>query len=302
MEWQQIIGFHHTAKLESFTKAANATFRTQSALSQQIKALEKELDCSLFERIGKRNLRLTLAGERFLEFTESLLEKHDRLIDDLNEIKGLQIGRLRISAQFATLYFLLPKIVEKYLRLYPKVELNLLDRPLYDINQLVNSGEIDFGITLESVVPKNLAVIHWKEAGNVLVTPVGHPLTKAKKITLPDIAKYPLILSPKNLKYQIRRFLVNKFEELGIDYKIVMEASTIELGSKYVEMGLGISIVPLGFGLDSVKKRNVELIQVNHLFDKDYISIVMRKDKILQSYKSAFIKLMIEEDTSLSES
>jgi DNA-binding transcriptional LysR family regulator len=301
MEWQQIIGFHHTAKLESFTKAANATFRTQSALSQQIKALEKELDCTLFERIGKRNLRLTLAGERFLEFTESLLEKHDRLIDDLNEIKGLQVGRLRISAQFATLYFLLPKIVEKYMRLYPRVELNLLDRPLYDINQLVNSGEIDFGITLESFVPKNLAVIHWKEAGNVLVTPVGHPLTKAEKITLPDIAKYPLILSPKNLKYQIRRFLVNKFEELGIDYKIVMEASTIELGSKYVEMGLGISIVPLGFGLDSVKKRNVELVKVNHLFDKDYISIVMRKDKVLQSYKSAFIKLMIEEDSSLSE-
>jgi DNA-binding transcriptional LysR family regulator len=299
MEWQQIIGFHNAAKLRSFTKAANATFRTQSALSQQVKALEQEMDCRLFERIGKRSLRLTLAGERFLKFTESLLENHDRLIDDLNEIKGLQVGRLRISAQFATLYFLLPKIVDKFIRLFPKVELNLLDRPIYDINQLLNSGEIDFGISLESVVPKKMAIIRWKEAGNVLVTPAGHPLTRAKEITLHDIAKYPLILSPKNLKYQMRRFLVNKFEEQGIDYKIVMEASTIELGSKYVEMGLGVSIVPLGFGLDSVKKRNVELLHVNHLFEKDYISIVMRKDKILQSYKSAFIKLMFEEDSSI---
>ncbi|MBN2568658.1 MAG: LysR family transcriptional regulator [Deltaproteobacteria bacterium] len=298
MEWQQIIGFHHAAKLESFTKAAGVTFRTQSALSQQIKALEQELDCHLFERIGKRGLRLTMAGERFLRFTESLLERHDQLIDDLNEIKGLQIGRLRISAQFATLYFLLPKIVEKYIRLYPRVELNLLDCPLYDINQLVNSGEIDFGISLESVVPKNMTIIRWKEAGNVIVTPKGHPLTGIENITLQEIAKYPLILSPKNLKYQMRRFLVNKFEELGIDYKIVMEASTIELGSKYVEMGLGISIVPSGFGLDSVKKRDVELLPVGHLFDPDYISIIMRKDKILQSYKSAFIKLMLDEDPS----
>lgn len=293
MEWQQIIGFHHAAKLTSFTKAANATFRTQSALSQQIKALERELDCTLFERIGKRNLKLTLAGERFLKFTESLLERHDRLIDDLNEIKGLQIGRLRIAAQFATFYFLLPKIVKQYISLYPKVELNLLDRPLDDIAELVNSGDIDFGIGLESVLPKNLRLIRWKEAGNVLVTPLGHPLTKAKKITLQDIAKYPLILSPKNLKYWIRRFLVSQFNELGIDYKVVMEASTIELGSKYVEMGLGISIVPLAFELDSVKKRAVKLIDVHHLFEPDYLSIVMRKDKILQSYKNAFIKLIL---------
>ncbi|MBN1256015.1 MAG: LysR family transcriptional regulator [Deltaproteobacteria bacterium] len=294
MEWQQIIGFYHAAKLKSFTKAAGATFRTQSALSQQIKALEKELDCQLLERIGKRSLKLTLAGEKFLKFSESLLEKRDQLIEDLYELKGLQTGRLRIAAQFATLYYLLPKIVKQYMNLYPKVELNLLDRPLDDITELVNSGDIDFGIALESVVPKNLTTIRWKEAGNVLVTPLGHPLTKVKRITLQDIAHYPLILSPKNLKYVIRRFLVNKFEEFGIDYKIVMEASTIELGSKYVEMGLGISLVPLGFGLDSVKKRAVELIDVDYLFEPNYISIAMRKDKILQSYKSAFINLMLE--------
>lgn len=301
MEWQQIIGFYHTAKLESFTKAANATYRTQSALSQQIQALEKELDCRLFERIGKRNLKLTLAGERLLEFAEGMLEKHDQFIDDLNEIKGLQIGRLRIAAQFATLYFLLPKIVKKYMRLYPKVDLNLLDCPLYEIHQLVDSGDIDFGISLESVVPKKLKILRWKDAGNAIVVPKGHPLTRTKDITLHEIAKYPLILSPKNLRYQIRRFLVNKFEELGIDYKIVMESSTIELGSKYVEMGFGISIVPPGFGLDSVKKRKVELLDISHLFEKNYISIVMRKDKIMQSYKSAFIKLMMDEDSSLQD-
>jgi DNA-binding transcriptional LysR family regulator len=295
MEWQQIIGFHHAAKLESFTKAANATFRTQSALSQQIKTLEKELGCELFERIGKRSLKLTLAGERFLEFTENLLEKHNRLIDDLNEIKGLQTGRLKVAAQFATLYFLLPKIVKQYIDLYPKVELNLLDCPLFEISQLVNSGEIDFGISIESTVPKTMTVIRWKLAGNVIITPRGHPLSKAKKVTLQDIAQYPLILSPKNLRYWTRQFLVSQFEELGIDYKIVMEASTIELGSKYVEVGLGISIAPLAFGLESVKKRAVELVDVSHLFDPDYICIAMRKDKILQTYKSAFIKLLLED-------
>jgi Bacterial regulatory helix-turn-helix protein, lysR family len=70
MEWQQIMGFYHVAKLKSFTRAAEATFRTQSALAQQIKALEEEFDCQLFERIGKRKVILTSVGERF--FTDSL--------------------------------------------------------------------------------------------------------------------------------------------------------------------------------------------------------------------------------------
>ncbi len=79
MEWQQIIGFYHVARLQSFTKAGEATFRTQSALSQQIKTLEGELDCQLFERIGKRKLALTPAGERFLRFSELVLEKYEKI-------------------------------------------------------------------------------------------------------------------------------------------------------------------------------------------------------------------------------
>ena len=61
MDWQQLVGFHQVARLGSFTKAAEATFRSQSALSQQVKALEEELGCRLLERIGKRKLRLTEA-------------------------------------------------------------------------------------------------------------------------------------------------------------------------------------------------------------------------------------------------
>jgi DNA-binding transcriptional LysR family regulator len=296
MEWQQIIGFYRAAKLESFTKAANATLRTQSALSQQIKALEQELDCLLFERIGKRKLLLTTAGERLFRFAEALFEQHELLTDELNEIKGRQIGRLRIAAQFAALYYLLPKIVGQYIRLFPQVELVILDRPLHDVIQLVRSGDIDLGIGMESAVPKDLTTIRWKEARIVLVTPVGHPLTKSKRITFQDIAQYPLILAPKSFKYFTSNSLEKIFEDRGIDYKTIMEASTIELGSKYVELGLGISIVPSGFGLDTVKKRKVKLIPVEYLFQPDYISIIMRKDKILQTYKNAFINLLIESD------
>ncbi len=72
MEWQQIIGFYHVAKLKSFTRAAEATYRTQSALTQQVKALEAEFDCELIERIDKRKIKLTPMGEKFFKFSAQL--------------------------------------------------------------------------------------------------------------------------------------------------------------------------------------------------------------------------------------
>ena len=143
MEWQQIIGFYHVAKLGSFTKAADATYRTQSALSQQIKSLEGELECQLFDRIGKRKLRLTSAGERFFKFSEAILEKYDYLTEELNELKGLQKGRLRVAAPFTTLYHLFPQALKDYVKQFPYVELTILDRSQQRVIELVKKGDID---------------------------------------------------------------------------------------------------------------------------------------------------------------
>ncbi|MHB8918187.1 MAG: LysR family transcriptional regulator, partial [Desulfocucumaceae bacterium] len=153
MEWQQIVGFYHVARLGSFTKAAEATFRTQSALTQQIRALEEELGCSLFERIGKRKLLLTPAGEKMFLFSETVLSEHSALEEDLNELKGSKKGRLKIAAPFTTLYHLLPKTLEEYAKQYPRVELSLFDRPQRSVIELIGSGDVDFGMVVESIVP-----------------------------------------------------------------------------------------------------------------------------------------------------
>lgn len=289
MEWYQIIGFYQVAKLGSFTKAASATFRTQSALSQQVKALEDELECELFERIGRRKLQLTPAGERFLKFASTLLDQHDQLIGELNELKGLQVGRIRMAAQFAPLYYLLPKVIERFKHDFPQVGLTILERPPTDVIDLVKSGDIDFGIAMEAVVPKDLFAIRLKNADSMLIVPVDHPLTRVKRITLRHIARYPLILGPKNLKHTFREKLERRFEALGINYRIIMESSNIVLSARYVEVGLGISVVAMGFGLSRFKKRKLTFIPVNNLFTQDHVAVVMRKDKALQPYKKAFL-------------
>ena len=298
MEWQQIIGFYYVAKLGSFTKAAKATFRTQSAISQQIKNLEEELGCQFLERIGKRKLRLTSAGERFFKFSENILERYESLTEELNILKGLQIGHLRMAAPFTTLYHLIPFALKSYINKFPNVELTILDRSQQDILGLIKNGDIDLGLVLESNVQTDLTSLRWKKVRTVLMTPIGHPLVKVKRVTLKQIGKYPLILPPTNLKY--RSNLEERFQKLGIDYHIIMESSNVELSSLYVEMGFGISFATIVKDLPGLKKRKLVFLSMDHLFKPDHIAVVMRKDKTLISYKDAFVNILFGEAFSIN--
>jgi DNA-binding transcriptional LysR family regulator len=293
MEWQQIVGFYHIARLGSFTRAAEATFRTQSALSQQVKALEQELGCVLVERIGTRQLRLTAAGERFLAFSEGILHSRDILVDELNELKGLEEGNLSVAAPFTTLFHLFPPVLKEYRRRFPQVQVTVLDRPLRSVMDLVKTGEVDFGLVLASSVPGNLVALTWKRVETVLIVPTGHPLTHLPQVTLEDIATYPLILPPRGSGHARQLGLNCRFGKSGLQYQVVMESSNVELSSMYVEMGLGLAFATVAPDMPILKERPLEFISLSHYFEPDYVALVMRKAKNRASYKSAFVGILL---------
>lgn len=293
MEWHQISGFYNVARLGSFTKASEAVFRTQPALTQQIKSLEEELGCRLFERIGKRKLLLTPAGERLLDFSKAVLTKYENLVEDLNELKGLQKGRLGIAAPYTTLYNLLPEVLELYIQRFPLVELSLLDRSHAGIIELVNNGDVDFGITLESLVADNFNKIQWKQVEPVLLTPKGHPLTRAKQVTLEEIAEYPLILPPKSKAYSSRNRLEELFKAQSILFRVIMESSNVELSALYVEMGLGVSYATVDKDcLPRLRHRKLEFIPLAHYFEPEHIVVIFKKGREEKTYKRAFLNII----------
>ena len=188
---------------------------------------------------------------------------------------------------------MVPSSLKRYAEQFPNVELTILDRSQQDILELVKNGEIDFGFLLESNAYKDLIVFRWKKVQTVLMTPLNHPLTKVKKITLKHIAKYPLILPPVNLKY--RSNLEERFQKQGVDCRIIMESSNVELSALYVEMGLGISFATVVTDLPDLKQRELRFLSMDHLFKPDYIAVVMRKGKTLLSFKHAFISILFGE-------
>jgi len=294
MELQQIVGFYHVVRLGSFTKAADVTFRTQSALSQQVKSLEQELGCRLLERIGRKKLRLTLAGEQLIQFAQTVMDKHDYLMGEINKINRNQTGRLRIAAPFNTLYYLLPKYIAKYKERFPNVDLTIVDRPPIGVVEMVRDGEVDFGLTMESAIPKDLVIQHWKKGDYILMTPEDHPLLKEKQVTLEQIAQYPLILPPRYVKSSVRLKLLRMFEKQGIKHRISMESSNAYLSIRYIEMGLGISFFLAAKELKTRKPKKLKIIPLKHYFKSEYISLTMRKDKLLTSVSSAFRDMIFD--------
>ncbi len=293
MEWEQLLGFYQVAKLGSLTQAAEATFRTPSSLSRQIKALEKKLDCRLLERIGKRELHLTPIGEKLYAYCESLLTGWGSFKEELDEIKGLHQGPLRLAAPFTTIYHLLPEALQKYIQQFPQVDLTVLDRPQRSVIALVKSGDIDFGLALESLVPKDLTTIPWLPVDTMLITCRDHPLTGMHPVTLEAIAGYPLILPSQDRAYGARGPLVDQLRKRGLHHHILLESSNVELSALYVEMGLGISFVTISRGLKHLEDRNLAFISLSRYFPPDYLAVVMRRNKFMPAYKRAFLNILL---------
>jgi len=292
MEWQQIIGFYQVAKLKSFTRAAEATLRTQSALTQQIKALEKEFDCLLLERIGKRKVIVTPIGERFFKFAGSLLIGYNQLREDIAEHREFKKGHLRIAAPFTTFYHLLPLIIREYHKKFPWVELSLIDRPQKEVVDLVKIGDVDIGMALESSVTSALRKRRWKMMEPGLLVPAGHPLSGRKKISVAEIAQTPLILPPERSDAFQRSNLETLFRKHNVRYSVIMESSNIELSSLYVEMGLGVSFASLVKDLAPLQKRKLSFISLRHILPVEHLCIIMRKDKKMTVYQNSFLDLL----------
>ncbi len=293
MEWQQIIGFYQLVKQGSFTKAANVSYRTQSALSQQIMKLEDEFQLQLINRISRKKFTLTPAGEKLFKFATSVINEFEELSGDISAIKGLPIGKLRIAAPFTTLFHLFPEKFRDYLKVYPHVELTILDRPQTQAIDLLKEGDIDIAIALESLVPRGLDVRKWKEIESVLMVPHNHPLLRVQNIKLSDIAKYPLILPPRGVENNSRSLIEDRFAKEGVEYRVIMESSNVELSSRYVEAGIGIAFASIAKGLNPLKGRRLRFIAMSGFIEKDYIAVICKKDRRLPSYTEDFISQVL---------
>ena len=288
MEFQQLRGFYFSARLGSLTKAAQKMSVTQSAVSQQIKSLEQELSVKLFNRFGP-NKELTPDGHLFLKLVSPLIQDIDNLRPTFEDMKGVKKGQLTIAATTFIIMNYLPKTIKKFTKEHPHIHLNVLERRWTEIVHLAQSGEIDFGIAPVTDIPSNLNCIKLEPIERALITSVDHPLAKKSHVTLLDIAQYPIITYERGL---VARDEVEKvFDQVKLDIEFIMETTNAETIKRYVEMGVGIAIIP-SIAVTKTSGKRLAVKPVSQYFGRIQYGVLLRKGKHTTSWAKALLHLI----------
>jgi DNA-binding transcriptional LysR family regulator len=293
MEWNQLVGFYHVALLGSYTKAAKETFRTQSALSQQIKRLEEGLGTTLFDRSGRGCVHLTASGQALFQYAQIVLSQEERFMEELAEIKGESKGFIRLTAPNGTLIFQLAGPLKRYREEFPDVHLHLFESAPQTSVDMVLDGSMDLCVTHESVIPQSFMVYPWASGRYVIMAPHGHPLTRLDRVTMDDIVKYPLILPQKNARRTARRNFDWMATQESLRYKIILETSNTSINADYVKAGFGISFI---LSFDSYRRlhgKDIAFLFMDDIFPPERISIGVKKGHVLSPTKQKFLDFLL---------
>ena len=290
MDLDQLHTFLEIVRLKSFSKAAQTCYRTQPAISAQVRQLEQELNSTLFERLGTR-ISLTTAGKIFADYAEQILELRKRAQDAINELERTPRGELIIAANEATCIYVLPKVFSEYKKQFPNVQLHV-DRSYGSrVVGAVLDNLADFGITQLPVQEKKLQVVKIHSDEIKVLVRAGHPKAGRQAFTCFDIAGEPLLL-PKSGTTRAR--LNSWLEPVEGEINISMELDSSEMIKRFVMAGLGISFLAASNCAEEVKsgKLMVASLAPEPMLRK--VGLIYRKDKGLSKAALGFIQVILD--------
>lgn len=230
----------------SFSAAAEALNFTQSAVSQQVAALERETGAKLVER-GARGIRLTDAGEALVRHTDAVLARLDDAEEELQAIAGLRGGRLRLAAFQSVGATLVPRAVAVFHERHPDVELSMGDAEPEDAVALLKAGDVDIAFTMDWAARPDppdpaLEYIELVDDRYDVVMRKGHPLASAKRLSLADIADEPWINPATTCECD--RVIGDACRAAGFEPKIAFRTNENMAAQAYVASGVGIALLP----------------------------------------------------------
>jgi DNA-binding transcriptional LysR family regulator len=284
----QLRGFCYAAATGSISNAARRMGLSQPSVSQQIQTLESELGVKLFTRHGSK-IQLTHDGELLFEMALSLVEQLEHLGEQFKQRRSeVDEGRIEIAAGWSTILYVLPKYVEAFRRKHPKIELRLHNVTGLEGLERLRSGLVDFAVGPLPNVPADIEFHPMVTYEAVVITCQGHPLARRKKLTLEDISRYPLILPPRNLSTW--GLVDSTFKKHGLAYQVAMEVGGWEVIKKYVELGLGISII-MSIGITGEEK--LAVIPAGEFFPNRTYGVVQRKGRIFTPQAKRFVSMVL---------
>lgn len=289
MDFDQIHTFLEIVRLKSFSKAAQTCFRTQPAISAQVRQLENELRTDLFERFGSR-ISLTAAGRLFAGYAEQMLDLRRRAQDAVAELERNPRGELVIAANEATCIYVLPRVFSDYSALCPAVQLHVNRSYGAHVVEAVMENTADFGMAQLPVEEKRLQVVPIYRDEIRLIAPRSHPLARLGRIFPADLAGHPVLL-PRAGKTRAR--LNAWLEEAESAIHVSMELDSTEMMKRFVLAGLGVSFLAESNCREEAAAGTLVSLPLAPEPMVRRLGLIYRRDKALSKAALGFIQVVL---------
>lgn len=287
MTIRQLETFLMVAQLKNFTLAAEHLGYAQSTVTTQIRQLETELGCALFDRLGKK-VSLTGEGLRLVAYAKKMTELEQEIQRNI-PYENSPSGTLRIGVAESLCYDSFPELLREYKMNYPNVNIQLTFIDHTTFPRLLKNGELDFVYTLNPLCcQKDFEILYQHtESLGFFVCP-EHPLLRRKKVTLTDVASYPLLLTGSGCNF--RMMLVSALSKQGIFPDVALDTVNKEIIKNFAVNGMGIAFLP-----DITAKKDLESGRLCRLELTDreftvYGQLMLHKDKTMSPAMQAFVR------------
>lgn len=269
----------------SFTKAAEELGYTQSAISQMVHSLEKELSTTLILR-SRKGISLTPDGKEFLPYIKNIYNSQRELAEKHKEMEGLQDGLIRIGTFSSVSCHWLPPLIKEFKQHYPTVRFELRQGNYEKNAEWIKEGTVDFGF-INSQSLSQLTVIPLQEDEMLLVLPPTHPFALDEHVPIEALSKEPFILLDEGTTSDPLAIFQESNFEPDIHYRVFDPYSIISM----VEQGLGVSILPTLLLMKN--PYNIVTKKVSPSFVRT-ISLSYKDKKILPIASRYFIDFIVE--------
>lgn len=290
MDFDQLETFLEVARLSSFSRAAEKRFRTQPAISSQIRSLEDEVGAKLLDRSGGK-VSITESGKLFQKYAEETLDARKAVLVAIAETERVPRGAIMVGANEGTCLHILPEVFAEFKKQYPDVAVNIKRSDYARILECVIDNSVDFGVISLPIHDPRLTqvLIHRDEL--IIIAPPTHPLAKLKSATVGEVAKYPLVVPKLG---HTRDGLDGLFRERKLKPRYAMELDSSELLKRFVAADVGVGFIARSNVQEDVRANVLAAIAMSDAKIRRDLALVFRKDKALSRAALAFIDIAVK--------
>jgi len=289
MDIKNLLTFIQVAELNSFTKAAQALGYSQSTVSSQIKQLETELDCQLFERIY-HTIALTDQGREVLKYAHQMTKLTSELENSIQNTTSIQ-GHVRLALADSLSYSLLKDKFVEFMKQYPDITLKMIPAGTEELFRLLNHNEVDMILTLDSHVYNTEYIMVKEEKITAhFVVSCHHELSKKDVIQIEELIQYPFILTEKGMSY--RRIFDEMLAEKSLEIQPNLELGSTHLICSLVEQGVGVALLPEYVTHQSVKEGKLKYLNVEGFQIEVWKQLLYHRDKWVTPQMEVIMKYL----------